>query len=180
MSYILLICQLFSTELCGHVRSPEVIATRGDSSVSARQEIYLRVLRTLPSVRVHFGAFLSHAVFLPLASDPKSFVRVIKTQEKGTDVSLASHLLADCFQQRCEAAVIVSNDSDLAETVVLARHEARVIVGVINPRLESNPSRELSSEAIFIRQLKSRHLIAAQFPRIVRSAWGEIKKPDSW
>ena len=158
----------------------KVFATAGDVSGSARQQVYLRALRTLPSVRLHFGSFLSHVVSLPLAADPERFVRVIKTQEKGTDVSLASHLLTDCFLHRCEAVVIVSNDSDLAETVVLARREAGVVVGVINPRLESQSSRELAADAIFVRQIKRRHLRGAQLPGIIYSATGEIKKPGSW
>jgi hypothetical protein len=37
---------------------------------------------------------------------------VIKTEEKGSDVNLATYLLLDAFKQDCEAAVVISNDSD--------------------------------------------------------------------
>ena len=40
-------------------------------------------------------------------------VRVLKREEKGTDVNLASHLLVDAFENKYKGAVIVSNDSDL-------------------------------------------------------------------
>lgn len=151
-----------------------------DPEAAARQEIYLRALKTLPLVRVHFGTFLSHPVFLPLAQDPSRFVRVLRLEEKGTDVSLASHLLVDCFQRRCESAVIVSNDSDLAETVVLARREGGSVVGVVNPRLGSLPSRELTAGATFVRQLKVRHLAQAQLPPRIVSLQGVLRRPDSW
>jgi uncharacterized LabA/DUF88 family protein len=151
-----------------------------DPEAAKRQDIYLRALRTLPLVRVHFGTFLSHAVSLPLAHDPSRFARVIRLEEKGTDVSLASHLMVDCFQRRCEAAVIVSNDSDLAETVVLARREGGIVVGVVNPRLGSLPSRELTAGATFVRQLKARHLSQSQLPARIDSVHDVLSRPDSW
>ncbi len=151
-----------------------------DPEAAKRQDIYLRALRTLPLVRVRFGTFLSHAVSLPLARDPSQFARVIRLEEKGTDVSLASHLLVDCFQRRCDAAVIVSNDSDLAETVVLARREGGVVVGVVNPRLGSLPSRELTAGAAFVRQLKIRHLSQSQLPSRIGSLHGVLCRPESW
>ena len=45
----------------------------------------------------------------------RQFVEVIKTEEKGSDVNLAVHLLNDAWLDRYECAVVVSNDSDLAE-----------------------------------------------------------------
>jgi uncharacterized LabA/DUF88 family protein len=151
-----------------------------DPEAAKRQDLYLRALRTLPLVRVHFGAFLSHAVSLPLAENPSRFMRVLRLEEKGTDVSLASHLLVDCFQRRCDAAVIVSNDSDLAETVVLARQEMGAVVGVVNPRLGTHPSREWTAGATFVRQLKTRHLAQSRLPSTIQSFQGIPKRPDSW
>jgi len=39
-------------------------------------------------------------------------VKVIKTEEKGSDVNLATYLLVDAFRDDAEAFVVVSNDSD--------------------------------------------------------------------
>ena len=39
---------------------------------------------------------------------------VDKTEEKGSDVNLASHLLRDTYTKRFEVAVLITNDSDLA------------------------------------------------------------------
>ena len=64
----------------------------------ARQQIYLRALRTLRNLEIIYGHFLSHHVRMPLANpglgQPKT-VEVIKTEEKGSDVNLAIHLLHD-------------------------------------------------------------------------------------
>ena len=52
--------------------------------------------------------------------------------EKGSDVNVASHLLIDINTQAVEAAVLISNDSDLRLPVQHAR--TRVPTGTVNPR----------------------------------------------
>lgn len=52
-------------------------------------------------------------------------------EEKGSDVNVASHLLVDVLTRRVDAAVVISNDSDLRFPVQFARQH--VPVGVINP-----------------------------------------------
>lgn len=52
-------------------------------------------------------------------------------EEKGSDVNVATHLLADIFQQTVDAAIVVSNDSDLALPLRVAR--TQVPVGTVNP-----------------------------------------------
>jgi hypothetical protein len=47
-------------------------------------------------------------------------VHVRSPEEKGSDVNMGAYLLLDCFENLCEAAVLVSGDSDLAEPVRLA------------------------------------------------------------
>jgi uncharacterized LabA/DUF88 family protein len=52
-------------------------------------------------------------------------------EEKGSDVNVAAHLLTDVLSGAVDAAVVISNDSDLALPVRMARQ--RVPVGVVNP-----------------------------------------------
>jgi hypothetical protein len=52
-------------------------------------------------------------------------------EEKGSDVNVASHLLVDVLTGRSDAAVVVSNDSDLRFPAQITRQH--VPVGVINP-----------------------------------------------
>jgi len=52
-------------------------------------------------------------------------VQVLNSEEKGSDVNLASYLLLDAFENDYEAAIIVSNDSDLAEPISLVRKKLR-------------------------------------------------------
>ncbi|MCY3876823.1 MAG: NYN domain-containing protein [Rhodobacteraceae bacterium] len=101
-----------------------VSGTPGDPSKPQRQDVYLRAMqRFRPEVEVYFGHFLSHAVRMPLARPEgnRCTVEVVRTEEKGSDVNLAVHLLNDGWPDLCDCAVVVSNDSDIAEAMRLAR-----------------------------------------------------------
>lgn len=63
--------------------------------------------------------------------DARFMVSHLHTEEKGSDVNVASHLLLDVLAGNVDAAVVVSNDSDLAFPIREVRK--RVPVGVINP-----------------------------------------------
>ena len=56
-------------------------------------------------------------------------------EEKGSDVNVATHLLADVFRGEVQAAIVISNDSDLALPLSIAR--TLVPVGTVNP--STNP-----------------------------------------
>jgi uncharacterized LabA/DUF88 family protein len=89
-----------------------------------RQQTYLRALRTIPQLSIHLGSYLEKPTRMPLhpppATGPKT-VQVMKSEEKGSDVNIATYLLVDAFDDEYEAAVVVTNDSDLAEPIRLVR-----------------------------------------------------------
>jgi hypothetical protein len=68
----------------------------------------------------------------PAPGAPKT-ADVIKTEEKGSDVNLATYLLADAYEDDGEASAVISNDADLAEPIRLVCHRLSRTVGVINP-----------------------------------------------
>ncbi len=68
--------------------------------------------------------------------DARFMVSYLREEEKATDVNLASHLLFDVLTRRMDAAIVISNDSDLRFPIRLARQ--RVPVGVVNP--STNPT----------------------------------------
>jgi hypothetical protein len=99
-----------------------VSATPTDPSVPQRQDVYLRAIQAFrPEVEVFYGHFLSHKVRAPLANPgngPRT-VEIIKTEEKGSDVNLSVHLLNDSWLNAYECAIVVTNDSDIAEAMRL-------------------------------------------------------------
>jgi hypothetical protein len=135
----------------------------------------------LPKVSIHLGHFLSHAVTMPLvvpAGQPPQFVRVIKTEEKGSDVNLATHLLHDAHLGQFDIGVVISNDSDLLEPIKLVREHLKKQVGVLNPH--KHPSRAILPHIDFIKQIRGGALQAAQFPATLTDQHGTFTKPPSW
>ncbi|QUF01918.1 hypothetical protein KCV87_20555 [Actinosynnema pretiosum subsp. pretiosum] len=65
------------------------------------------------------------------ADDAVLLATVATFEEKGSDVNVASHLLVDMLTDAVDAAVVVTNDSDLRTPVREAWK--RVPVGVVNP-----------------------------------------------
>lgn len=123
------------------------------------QDIYLKALRKGGSVDlIEYGHYVARVKTAPLATpdkkgrpiltkpawpikvqdssarpihDARFMVSVANREEKGTDVNVASHLLLDVLGEGVDAAVVISNDSDLGFPIRQARE--RVPVGIVNP-----------------------------------------------
>ena len=167
------------------------ISGRGDPTAPARQQLYLDALRTLPEVSIHLGAFLVSEKFSGLAKPPEfrprialpqpwpDVVKVVKVEEKGSDVNLASHLLLDAFQGNYDVAAVISNDSDLVEPIRIVAQILHKPVGLLSP--VSNPNPGLSQAASFIRRISVSDLAVCQFPDpVVRADGTAIIKPATW
>jgi hypothetical protein len=159
-----------------------VTALPQDLQQPRRQEAYLRALRTLPNFSIHLGQFLVHPTWLPRVTvqpgGPK-YVNVLKPEEKGSDVNLATHLLVDAFEGKFEVAVVVSNDSDLRAPIRAVKEVFGKPVGVLHPH--AKPSKELHMTATFCRGIPLGALKACQFPpQIIDSNGKQIHKPGKW
>jgi uncharacterized LabA/DUF88 family protein len=158
-----------------------VSARPGDFDKPTRQQTFLRTLGTLPNCDIIYGHFMASEVTMRLAhshpSGPK-YATVVKTEEKGSDVNLATHLLWDGFRDLYEAAILVTNDSDLVEAVRIVRHELGRTVGVLNPH--ENLSKMLLKHATFLKPIREGVLAASQFPTVLRDAHGSFSKPATW
>jgi len=123
---------------------------------------------------------LTHEVFAPLAepTENRRTIKIIKTEEKGSDVNIAVHLLNDAWLNNYDCAVIVSNDSDLAESMRLVKeHHPNKIVGLIMPG-KGHPSRELMKHADFVKRIRTGILELSQLPNPIPGT--NIYKPTNW
>ena len=156
-----------------------------DADRSVRQHAYLRALATIPGLTVHEGRFRTHSVTLPL-SDGAGMATVDRTEEKGSDVNLASRLLFDAFDGDFDTALVISNDSDLVFPVREVRRRFGVTVGVAAPVYHRNrhPSRDLVAATNFnvhITRKRRKLLRESQPPDPVIDADGRaIRKPAEW
>jgi hypothetical protein len=178
-----------------------------NASGARDQNVYLRALRSSGSTdEIEKGRYVNKVISRPLAVKGPTGIPVITTagwpvlvqdtndqpvpgarfmvsvahrEEKGTDVNVASHLLLDLLHQRVTAAVVISNDSDLAFPVARARE--LVPVGVVNPSpsptagaLRGRPNDGVGRHWWY--KLTVGDLIAAQLPVQVAA----LTKPTGW
>lgn len=159
-----------------------VSARSNDPDQPNRQLLFLRALRTLPNLEIIYGHFLEHVVSMRLANPVpggQKYANVIKTEEKGSDVNIATHLVNDGHNKRYEVAVLISNDSDLVEPIKIVRNELKIPVGVLNP-ITNIPSHELRKHATFVKPIRQGVLATSQFPSTLTDANGIFYKPPSW
>jgi uncharacterized LabA/DUF88 family protein len=194
--------QVAPTSRIGRVR---FFTARVDGPGAIRQQVYLDALTALPQIVVHTeGHFRTHTViravvpaagmssvlescagpgarWIPLPDPaPGAWVRasVRDPKEKGTDVNLATMLMADVYGSVCDQAVVISGDSDLQMPVSVAAR--RMPVTVVNP-VFGRRSRQLQAVATRYTTLSTGQLAASQLPQSVRLPGGRvIRKPASW
>ena len=143
------------------------------------QGLYIRALKTIPNLKIKYGHFLTHSVPMYLTNvDPPQKVWVDKTEEKGSDVNLGSHLLRDAYTKKFEVAVLITNDSDLAEPVRIVAQEIGLPVGILNPH--QFHSRELRQYATFLKRIRQGDLASCQFPKTLTDRKGMFAKPKDW
>ena len=157
----------------------------GRPQQAQRQQIYFRALMTISGLEIHYGHFLTRPVTRRLTKPPprgSPYREVWNTEEKGSDVNLASHLLIDGFRARYDIAVVISNDSDLKAPIEFVRQDLNAPVGVLNPH--KNRSWALSPPKLpahsFYKPIRKGPLAASQFPDSLTDRHGTITKPPSW
>jgi uncharacterized LabA/DUF88 family protein len=105
-------------------------------------------------------------------------------EEKGSDVNVAAHLLLDILNRRVDAALVVSNDSDLSYPLQEARR--LVPVGSVNPSaaflaggLRGNTADGVGRH--WWRQLRAIDFTGHQLPNPLRGARGVTYiRPAGW
>jgi NYN domain len=183
------------------------VSARDNASGSRDQDVYLKALISSGSVDlIEYGYYASKVKVRPMAipdrkdrpklvhpggpvkvktggmlDDPNAIfmVSIADREEKGSDVNVATHLLIDVFEQKIDAAVVISNDSDLALPIKHAR--ARVSVGIVHPGT-NYPAGALSGRlgdgvgGHWWRQLAKPDYVIHQLP----DPAGRYRRPAGW
>lgn len=156
-----------------------VSPTSRDPDKRIRQQTFIRAIETfIPEVEVFYGRFLESKKMLPLANPTGTsrFAEVIKMEEKGSDVNLGVHLVHDAAQNRYDLAAMISNDSDLAEALRIAKDEYSKTIGVISPQYPI--AGDLKRHASFYRYIRPKTLKSCQLPDPIPGT--SIYKPPAW
>jgi hypothetical protein len=186
-----------------------VIDGASNPSGYADQDVYLKALLASGSVDyIEHGYYVSRVKRAPLATaDRKGRPQLVRTdhdwpvlvrdkydkvapgasfmvsyayrEEKGSDVNVASHLLLDVLQGEVDAAVVISNDSDLRHPIQQAR--LRVPVGTVNPSPTQLAGALRGGPADGVGRHWWRKLLAADFTgHQLADPAGSYSRPAGW
>lgn len=166
-----------------HYFTAHLYRSKFDVDQNLRQALYLRALRTLPSVEIHLGQHIPvtrRGVLIQ--PDPASLgiwfherVVIETFEEKGSDVNLATQLLDDSYEGIVEHAIVVSNDTDLVAPIRSARKRTRVTV--ISPQVTVARLLKRAADAAWC--LDARVLRECRLPNPVVEADGtRLVRPD--
>ena len=168
------------------------LSPRGDTSCKAQQEYWLALRSHSPELEIIAGQFfvVPRSYHPDPGRGPVDFgkkVRVLRPEEKQTDVNIALHMLADATDGCCEQQVLLSNDSDCVPALKMIRmRHPTMRLGVVAPILGSEsgrrePSGELREHSDWTRRvIDESDLAACQLPEKVTTRKRNIRRPERW
>ena len=150
-----------------------------------RQSTYFRALKTNPKIEIHLGQFVSTQRILPVhpwtydnEGRPK-LTKVKYSQEKGSDVNLASHLVFDVLSGFADTYVVVSNDSDQVGPLQLLKKQTKANLGLILPATKT--AKELLNLNLpSVRKIRKGVLANSLYPDSMQDTNGKFSKPSTW
>ena len=180
---------------------------KSDPNIPVRQQMYLRALQTNPKIEIIFGTFLENKKMVPLITkinknkrqklwvlifnyfrynaplaDSKKgeyqYALSLKSEEKGSDVNLASHLICDAYDNKYDMAVVVSNDSDLSEPIKIVNNKLGKPAGLLST--VKKPNYKLVKVSRFQKRIREKALLNSQYPVQMSDRIGNFNKPPDW
>lgn len=160
-----------------------------DPQSPKRQKVYWQALKVLYGNRINIikGFHRMDPKRLRIAMQRKGkyyaaeeSVMVMKIEEKGSDVNLATHLVNDAWKNLFDVALVISNDSDLAEAIRIVKIERNKSIVLANPFIGSrkNTANKLMSLELEKRKIKASQLALCQLPDPIPGT--NICKPYKW
>ena len=174
---------LDSGDNIGKIRyfTADVKPREGDEEAPLRQSNYFRALKTIPSLEIHKGKFLARQKCRPLVGQEHRFVDIHDTEEKGSDVNLASFLLLDAIRGDYDVALVMSQDTDLLEPLRIVKEEFGKKVVVTWFEEKSRHGKRHAAVTDAVRYVHNTDLRLSQFSNPVIGRGGtRIWKPASW
>ena len=157
-----------------------------DAAAIERQRVYLRALATIEGLEIIEGYYNRNKAWMPAAGArcrtcdeaDGGRVRIVKLEEKRTDVNIATDMLFDAFSDAADSFALFSGDSDFIAPLDLIRQKFGKQVLVFDPHERfSDICYHASYYAHIPRDLPAR----CQLPEVVPLPNGRsIHRPPAW
>lgn len=124
----ILVVKYFTSRVNYNKRTPEK---------KEHQEVYLRALAHREKIEIIEGFYKTRDAKLPFRKEPciscRPYADVTKTEEKRSDVNLATAMMADFHSGAADCFVVISGDADFIAPIDYIRHVGKKPVLVFNP-----------------------------------------------
>ena len=175
----ILAVRYFTAPIKTHPHDPEAID---------RQKTYLHVLSEMGQVRTTLGFYSKRNSKMPAieaacqscATADEGLVRVIKLEEKRSDVNLAVAVMLEAAKPEVDGIALVTGDSDQVGAIEAARYVygKRVLVFNPHPGLSTNLKRAASYYKNIPRDLPAKCQLPDAIP--VGTHGNVIRRPAAW
>ncbi len=153
----------------------------GNVDAPRNQQVYFNALRTIKHLQIILGNFQVHEKLLPIAplelkknGKPK-IQKVLNTEEKGSDVNLGVHLVYDACMNKIDVAIVITNDTDLAEPIrIVADVLGKTVINLCPHKSVAFSLKKIKNVKHYT--IKTTHLAKSQFPDCVDG----IIRPAHW
>ena len=109
------------------------LATEDPTLAEARwqEQVQMR-----PELSIHLGRIKKTTRLYPLTAsqglgDERNSVKVLKYEEKGSDVSLAAHMVRDALKENVSIYYLMTSDTDFEPVIEMLKSEFQVRVGIL-------------------------------------------------
>jgi uncharacterized LabA/DUF88 family protein len=144
-------------------------------SKQQRQSVFIDALNSLTEFSIFYGRYQAQI----RTCENCGFTTFI-SNEKKTDVNIATELLVDAFQNTFDTAIVVSADADLTAPIVAIRRlfPEKSVVVAFPPKRNSYELRTVATTHYFIGEHNLRDNL---LPDEIKTPTGFIlKRPDKW
>ena len=157
-----------------------------DAAALDHQKVYLQALSTLPEVEIIQGFYSKNTTWMPVYEDAcktcnttrDGMIRVVKLEEKRSDVNIATSMLMDAFHDKADVFVLVSGDTDFIGPVNIVRKDFGKTVIVLNPHDRISWLRDYAS---YYKDIPRGILAKCQLPDSIPYRKNQvITKPAAW
>ncbi len=171
----LMFTKYFTARISAALKGDPAELVKALESKRRRQGAFLEALATLPDFKIFEGHFLGKTVRCFHCS------KTWRThEEKMTDVSIATEMLTDAFNDNYDTALLISGDSDLVPPILAIREffpQKRIVVAF--PPARNSEQLKRTANAYFV--IGEEKLRLSQFPDQVTKPDGFVlNRPKEW
>lgn len=147
-----------------------------DADKSKRQDTFFQANMRNPKFRLVLGKYLRKTI---TCFNCKNVINTY--EEKESDVNLATQIVADAYQDKCDIAIVVSADSDMAPAIELAMEAGKKVFVYFPPAHKSSHLRTIGRSAPILLERYESRFAKSLLPQSVSLANGyTVSIPKEW